>query len=91
MYFRFDPDKNPFTEVITAAHKIKEVLDAIEVPSFPKQAEPPEYIFTFPWVQNIPMNNPKNLAGDGQNRSRHEYLNLPALSVAVKEERKHVP
>ncbi len=31
-----DPDKNPFTEVITAAQKIKEVLDAIEVPSFCK-------------------------------------------------------
>lgn len=31
-----DPDTNPFKQVIQAANKVKEVLDAVGVPSFPK-------------------------------------------------------
>jgi bifunctional non-homologous end joining protein LigD len=31
-----DPDNNPFSQVIKAANVIKEVLDAVDVPSFPK-------------------------------------------------------
>jgi bifunctional non-homologous end joining protein LigD len=50
-----DPDKNTFDQVIAAALEVKKVLDAIDVPSYPKHPAQPGCIFISLQMPNMIM------------------------------------
>jgi bifunctional non-homologous end joining protein LigD len=52
-----DPDNNSYNEVVEAAQAVKKVLDAIDVPGYPKTSGATGMHIYIPLVQNILMNN----------------------------------